>query len=177
MKFPQSDRLVLRPLSEEDATQEYANWLNDPEVNRFLEVRHSFHTVENCRSFIDQMNADPNQHLFGVFLKSNGRHIGNAKIGFIKPEYASGELSLLIGDRSSWGCGYGREIVRALTSYGFNELGLERIEAGCYESNFASLKIFLKVGYAVEGFFRESVLVNEKKESCFWLGILKKDFK
>ena len=34
-----SKRLVLKKLSENDATETYAKWLNDPAINRFLETR------------------------------------------------------------------------------------------------------------------------------------------
>ena len=36
-----SKRLDYRLLSEDDVTQNYVDWLNDPEVNRYLETRHT----------------------------------------------------------------------------------------------------------------------------------------
>ncbi|WVM94098.1 GNAT family protein [Halopseudomonas pachastrellae] len=59
-----------------------------------------------------------------------------------------------------------------ITAYGFDSLGLHRLEAGCYEDNLASLRIFLKAGYTVEGFMREHVTLNGRRMGCFWLGKL-----
>ncbi len=172
----ESDRLLLRPLTGHDATQDYADWLNDQEVNQYLETRHSPQTQRSCVEFIEKMNSDPASHLFGIFLKADGRHIGNAKLGFVNAQYQTGELSFFIGDKAQWGKGLTSEVVRLLTRYGFETLKLERIESGCYEQNLASLRVLLKSGYSVEGFRRRSVVLNGHRVGSFWLGILKHEF-
>ena len=172
----ETKRLFLRPLIESDAVQTYADWLNDSDVNRYLETRHEVQTIESCRTFIQHCNQDSFSQLFGIFLRESGRHIGNAKLGNVNLHHARAELSLFIGDKSCWGKGYATEIVHTLTAYGFDDLGLERIQAGCYEKNLQSLRIFLNAGYTVEGFFRHHVMDNNRPSGCFWLGILKHEF-
>jgi [ribosomal protein S5]-alanine N-acetyltransferase len=170
-----SQRMHLRPLTPEDATPAYAAWLNDPQVNRYLEVRYHAHTVESCRDFIAQMNAAADQHLFGIFLAS-GQHIGNIKLGFIDRRNLSGQASLFIGEKAAWGKGYATEAIGLLTAHGFTDIGLERIEAGIYEENLGSLKAFLRAGYTVEGFFRKRYAAQDKRMGSFWLGILKDEW-
>lgn len=177
MHVIESERLVLRPLQVSDATQVYADWLNDPAVNQFLETRHEVQTVESCRAFIQQCNAGDADHLFGIFSKDTGEHIGNTKLGFIHPQYLRGQLSLFIGAKAYWNKGLASEVVKAMTHFGFVQLGLNRIEAGCYEGNLASLRIFLKAGYTVEGFLRNHVISNGASGGCFWLGILKNEWR
>jgi ribosomal-protein-alanine N-acetyltransferase len=172
----ETKRLFLRPLIESDAIQTYADWLNDSDVNRYLETRHAVQTLESCQTFIQHCNQDPLSNLFGIFLRESGKHIGNAKLGNVSPHHARAELSLFIGEKSCWGKGLGVEIVHALTAYGFEHLGLQRIQAGCYEKNLQSLRIFLNTGYTVEGFFRRHVMDNGRPSGCFWLGILKHEF-
>lgn len=171
-----TERLFFRPLIESDAVQAYADWLNDSNVNRYLETRHQVQTIESCRDFIRNCNEDPLSNLFGIFLKENGMHIGNAKLGNVNLHYARAELSLFIGEKLFRGKGLGKEVVQALTRYGFENLGLERVQAGCYQGNLQSLKIFLSAGYTVEGFFRNHVIDNGRPSGCFWLGILKNEF-
>ena len=170
-------RIYLRPLLPEDASQQYVDWINDKEINRYLETRHSEQTVESCIEFIDLMNKDKNSYLFGVFLKENSAHIGNCKLGFINPHHLSGQLSLFIGERGYWGQGYAKEIIHALTKFGFRTLNLERIEAGCYEDNIGSLRAFIRCGYTVEGFFRKNVISDGRRCGSFHLGILKDEYK
>lgn len=171
-----SPRLLLRKLTAADATPEYAAWLNDPAVNRFLEVRHVTHTVESCSAFIEQMNASADQHLFGIFLADCGRHIGNIKLGFVDRRNGTGQISLLLGDKSVWGQGYATEAIRSMTSHAFTGVDLQRVEAGVYESNLGSLRAFMKVGYTVEGFFRQKFLLEGRRVGCFWLGVLRNEW-
>lgn len=171
-----SQRLLFKILTDADVSEQYVLWLNDPEVNRFLETRFAPQTVESCRQFVASMALDPNSHLFGIFEKTGARHIGNIKLGFIKPMHCSGQLSLFIGEKSCWGKGYATEAVRAVTQWGFSALGLERMEAGCYDENLGSLRAFLKAGYSVEGYMRSSVVSGDRRVGCFWLGVLKGEY-
>ncbi len=173
----QSKNLVLRKLTVEDISIEYVSWLNDEEVNRYLETRHIKQTLETCKVFVDACNKDISSHLFGIFLKANNEHIGNIKIGFINTIYRRGELSLLIGSKKYWGKGYGTEAVMALSKYCIEDLGLEKIEAGCYEDNLGSLRIFLKAGFVIEGFRRSHVILDNKRMGCFLLGLMINDIK
>lgn len=172
----ESGRLYLRKLTVDDVTRRYADWLNDPDVNRFLETRHSVQSIESCRRFVEEANQDPNSHLFGIFLAENNVHIGNAKIGFVDQRYKTGQMSLFIGEKTCWGKGYAQEVIKLLTKIGFYDLGLERIEAGCYEKNMASLRAFLMVGYTVEGFFRKKYISDGERCGAFWLGLLKSEY-
>lgn len=166
----------LRPLTVNDVSERYIRWLNDPSVNQFLETRHQEQTYESCHSFVNYCNTCPNEHLFGIFSGIDDLHIGNAKIGFINQRYLKGELSLFIGDQKFLGKGIGCEVVHALTAFGFRQLGLMKIEAGCYEENIASLRTFLRIGYAIEGFSRSSVVSNNRRCGIYRLGMVQAEF-
>lgn len=172
-----SPRLALRKLTAADATPAYAAWLNDPEVNRYLETRYNVQTIESCREFIAQMNASDAQHLFGMFLAETGQHIGNIKVGFVDRRNRSAQVSLFIGEKSVWGKGYATEAIQAVSSHAFFDLDLQRLEAGVYQGNFGSLQAFLKVGYTVEGFFRRKYVLDGHLVGCFWLGVLKDEWR
>jgi len=172
----ETDQLILRNLREEDVTNEYVDWLNDPESNKYLEVRHRPQTLDTCKAFVSACNADPGSYLFGIYLKSTSKHIGNIKIGLINLVHKRGEVGLFIGDKQYWGKGYAVEVVRAITKYAFLELGIQRLEAGCYEANLASLQVFLKAGYVIEGFRRSHVFCVDKRLGCYMLGVLASEF-
>ena len=50
-------RIFLRPLEKADCTNLYVSWLNDPEVNRYLETRHTPQTLETVEAFVSTVNA------------------------------------------------------------------------------------------------------------------------
>ena len=172
----ESENIYLRPLTRKDATQRYADWLNDEQVNAFLETRHVQQTMESCKSFVEKCNASPSENLFGVFYRDGDVHVGNAKLGSLHDLYARAQISLFIGERDYWGRGLGSEVILSLTRFGFENLMLERIEAGVYEQNLASLRAFLNVGYTVEGYLRKHVMFNGRRSGCFWLAMLKNEF-
>jgi len=167
-----SERLFYKKLAEGDVTECYPRWLNDPEVNQYTEARHTQHSIESCRKFVQKVNSDPANHLFGIFLQSDNSHIGNVKLGFIDKNHNTGQIGILIGQKVCWGKGFATESIKTITLWGFEFLHLAKIEAGCYEENTASLRSFLKVGYQVEGFLRSHSSFSGRRSGSFLLGIL-----
>lgn len=168
-----SNNLYYRPLTSKDVTDKYISWLNNRDVNKYLEVRHTKHSREKVIEFISLKNLSENEYLYGVFCQKNNIHIGNVKIGNINHIYRTGEISLFIGDKNYWGRKLGVEIIQALTCHAFTNLGILKLEAGCYESNKASLKSFIACGYSIEGNLRSQVISDGNRENVIRLGILK----
>jgi len=65
-------------------------------------------------------------------------------------------------------------VVSHVVQYGFENLGLEKITAGCYESNKGSKKVLIKAGFEVEGFRKGQVAFGSQREGVYNLGIVKK---
>ncbi len=147
----QTERLALRTLDPGALSEQYLTWVNDPELTRFLEIRFRTHSRADLSEFVSTMNQSIDNLLLGLFVKADGRHIGNIKLGPVSAPHERADIGLLIGDRSVWGKGYATEAIRAVTSYGLGALGLHRITAGMYEENVGSYKAFIKAGYSVDG--------------------------
>lgn len=169
-----SARLSFAPMEVADVSDAYVAWLNDPEISQFLETRHSEQTRESCLAFVQGCADDPRSHLFKMVLTETGQHIGNIKIGPVDMTHQTGALSLLIGEASCHGRGLATEAIDAVTGWAFQELGLARVEAGCYDANTGSLRAFIKAGYEVEGFFRKSRIdANGQRVGLFWMARLR----
>ncbi len=158
-------RINLIPLREKDATAKYASWINDPEINKFLDTKKA--TIEGLKEYIKGMYNDPNALFLGVFLKDSNIHIGNVKIEPIDFNKKMTSLGTLIGDKNYWGKGYASEAYRILIKYAFNELKLEFIEAGIPLDHIAALKAVQKVGFKIK----------RKREKGYVVKLIKKDFK
>lgn len=61
-----------------------------------------------------------------------------------------------------WGQGIATSAVIAITKYGFQELGLNRIYAEPYSRSIASQRVLEKAGFVFEGILRASVIKNGK---------------
>jgi ribosomal-protein-alanine N-acetyltransferase len=151
-----TDRLLLRTLDAGDATARYLGWLSDTEVNRYLESRLSTHTLDSLRAFIAQCNASADELLLGICL-ADGRHVGNIKLGPVNAFHRHAAVGLLIGERDCWGRGYASEAIGRVAAHAFDALEVEKLYAGCYASNVASLRAFLKAGF-----------VEESRQKSFW---------
>jgi len=174
MKIIRTPRLIIKSLCVDDISKKYIEWLNDKEVNQYLETRFQVQNNQSCLEFVKRMQEDANEELFAIYTNNNNEHIGNCKLGAINKFHHTAEISFFIGSKSFWGAGYATEVVSHVVQYGFENLGLEKITAGCYESNKGSKKVLIKAGFEVEGFRKEQVVFGSQREGLYSLGIIKK---
>jgi len=135
-------RLYLRPLTASDATEQYMGWLYDPEVTRYLEVRHN--PPASIQELEEYIESEPGQLFWAIILKDGGQHIGNIKVGY------SNDVGILIGEKDKWGKGYGSEAIRLLTRHALTELGFPFLWAGCNIHNIASWRAFARAGWVLD---------------------------
>ena len=151
-KAIEKDNLILRCLTAKDATEEYLKWLQDREVNAFLEARFDPpKNVAELAGYIKATGTDPDSLLLGIFKKKELTHIGNIKLGPINRRHHVGDVGFLIGEKNEWGKGYATDAILMLCEYAFHQLDLVKITAGCYEKNEGSKRALLKAGFLVEG--------------------------
>ena len=166
-----SSRLLLRALQPSDLNATYLSWLNDPEVNRFLETRFLPQTLEALQAYWQTHRDDPNNPWFAICLRSEERHIGNIKLGPIQWLHRRADLSLFIGDHSCWGKGYGSEAIALVRDWTFRELDLQKLNAGIYAGNIGSRRAFEKCGFELEGTLREEVVSSSQRVDVWRMGL------
>jgi len=166
----ETPRLVLQTLTRENASPDYLAWVSDPEVTRFLEIRHTPQTPETVNHFIETMHASPVNILLGIFLKAKKKHIGNVKIGPINPRYGRADIGLLLGDKNSWGKGYATEAIEGICTIAKEILGLRRLQSGAYAHNTASISVFEKAGFVEEGRYIQHWSLDGKPEDGLTFG-------
>jgi len=150
-----SESLILRPVTPEDVTHTYVAWMNEPEVNKYMETRFREQTREAVESYVGTAIKNPDLHFFAILDPVSGKHIGNIKLA-VNPHHRRGEISLFIGEKDFWGRGLATEAIKMISDHGFNELRLRKITAGCYSNNKGSARAFEKAGFS-----REAVLSKE----------------
>ena len=165
-----TERLKLDLLDPSRIAPEYLAWINDPNINRFLEIRFHTQTAADLAEFVGTTNDSSNNLLLGIFLRACGRHVGNVKLGPILWEHLRADMGIVIGDSSVWGKGYATEAIEALTQYAFGNLRLHRITAGMYTGNIGSHKAFLNAGYTEDGRLRDYWLSNGEWQDEIVLG-------
>lgn len=138
-----------------DATEAYVNWLNDKEVNQYLESRFVLATVENVKKFIESVIVSTNNYFFAIVDRESDKHIGNIKLGPVNTFHKRADIGILIGDKNYWGRGVATEAIALISAFAFNQLNLDKVMAGCYANNVGSYKAFIKCGFVEEGLFKQ----------------------
>ena len=101
---------------------------------------------------------DPHQ-TFGI-INSQTELCGVIGLVLQKDIYRlSAEIGYWLGEQY-WGKGISTKAVELITTYGFEQLNLERIFTGVFDFNKASMRVLEKNGYTREGIFRMAVIKN-----------------
>jgi RimJ/RimL family protein N-acetyltransferase len=152
----------IRIFSPENITENYLNALNQKEIIGLTEARHQHWDKQTAVQFIENANKPGESILFGVFLNRNNKPVGNIRLFNFHEIHRRAELSFLFYDTIEWGKGYATESLGAVIEYAFKKIKLNRIHADYYEVNTASKKVFEKLGFQVEGIYRDHFWLDNR---------------
>lgn len=169
--------VLLRQIELDDCTDTYVEWLNDPDVNRYLETRWNEQTLDSVIKFVNLQRENDYSILFAVIYIKNGKHIGNIKIGSINDHYKHADISYFIGDKTYWNKGVVTEAINLVSEFGFKDLKLHRMEAGVYADAIGSWRALEKNGFIREATFRDKVVSDGKYMDIYRYGLLNSEFK
>ena len=169
-------RIYLRRIELNDVSDIYVQWLNDPEINKFLETRYRVQTIHSVREFVEETIKNKNILFLAICTNDSSKHIGNIKLGPINIIHKFAEMSLFIGEKNQWGKGLATEAISILTNYAFKNLKLNKINAGCYSENKGSERAFLKSGYESQGALKNQWIVDGKYQDDLSFGLWIRDW-
>ena len=147
-----TESLKLEPISIKFCSDEYVNWLNDPEIYQYLDNGGNY-THDTLLEYLNNYTVQP-VFFWAIVVKKTKKHIGNIKIDPINQRNEFGEYGILMGDRNNWGKGFAKEASKVVIDYCFNVIGLRRITLGVIKDNVAAVKLYESLGFEVEGIYR-----------------------
>lgn len=115
----------LRPPKPDDALP-MVSWFEDLEATLFLGRRNP-PSVEMEKEWLESTAKDPNSVVWVVEV--DGRAVGTTGIREIDWKNGFGTTGTLIGDRSLWGKGIGRETMQLRARYAFIQLPLRKLKS------------------------------------------------
>lgn len=148
----ETERLILRPYTPEDADAMFHNWASSGNVTRYLTwPAHS--SVEVSRSVLTawaQSYQDPRVYHWGIVPKGSGQVIGDIAVVRMDEGAASAELGWCLGE-AWWGQGIMPEAALAVRNYLFDRAGFFRLAAKHDVRNPKSGRVMQKIGMHCEG--------------------------
>lgn len=168
-----SERLLLKRLTINHLSNDYVSWLNDHEINKYLETRGNY-TIEKLESFlVDQEEKDI--FFWAIHEKNTLEHIGNIKIDPINSEENSGEYGILMGSKKHWGQGYAKEASQLVIDFCFKNLGLNKITLGVIEKNRSAVLLYKKLGFAIVESFDDYGIYDGNKCNLLRMNLIDKN--
>lgn len=150
----QTERLLLRPYTRADAPT-LVPLIGAREVAATtLRIPHPY-SLSDAEDFITRMESGDEKR-FAIVLRASATLIGGVGLR-VATAHNHAELGYWLGV-PYWGKGYATEAARAMVRYGFEQLGLHRIQASHFSNNPASGKVLRKIGMTHEGCKREHIL-------------------
>ena len=132
-------------------------WLNDPEVHRHLIVGHVPITREEEERFYDRQGPAAGEYNFEIHVTADGRYIGNVGLMGVDLVHRHGEIGIVIGDKESWGKGYGGDAIRTCLKFAFLTLGLHSVSIRTEDDHVRALELYRRLGFVETGREREHV--------------------
>ncbi|MFN8134152.1 MAG: GNAT family protein [Bacteroidales bacterium] len=155
-----SGNTALRPLRQTDASR-LAELANNEKIS--CNLRDGFpnpYTLADAEKFLATFTNQYPVTFFGI--EYNNEYVGNISlVPCADVHRMSAEIGYFIGE-PYWNKGIVTRAVNLITDYGFNTLGIARIQTGVFEYNLASQRVLEKCGFMMEGIFRKSVLKQGK---------------
>lgn len=168
-----SKNFYYRLFTVDQITENYLNWLNDEETNRYSMRRFYKSTKEDAIKFINSVKA--NEYMFAIYNKRD-EHLGNIHLGPIDTYNSNCEIRILIGDQASRSKGIATEAIYQAEKFLFFEKNVYRIGADSFNPAFEKV-VLNKLGWRVEGVMKERMLLNGKRYDYKIYGLLKSEFK
>ena len=147
----ETEHLVIRKFSENDAKALYANHLEE-EVKQWI-PNESYADLAEAKDaigfFLDCVKQEHLPYVLAVEEKKTKELIGDTGINEVEGRSGEVEIGYTICKRAS-GKGYATELVKAMTEFSFSKFGVKVIYGRVMHGNQASVRVLEKNGYTYE---------------------------
>ena len=112
---------------------------------------------------------------FFIFSPDGETLLGGVTLGQIQRGVSqSGVLGYWMGERYA-AKGFMTAAVRAVVSFSFDTLQLNRVDAACLPNNTASVRLLEKVGFSREGYARQYLCIDGRWQDHLLYGLVRND--
>jgi len=173
------ERVRFTPLQMENIHTHF-RWNNDPELNRLdSEIPYEEESFGTFKKRFETLCNEPSpaHRDFEIHDVEEGTLIGVAYVAHISEYHEHALVGVTIGERDYWRQGYGKESLRLLLRYCFEELKLHRVSAEAFEYNTAWRKLIEQIGFEQEGTAREYLYRDDQYWDKILYALLEEEYR
>ncbi len=152
MMLYEGQKVRLRALERADLPH-CVEWFKDPEVREFIFLDKPMSLAEEEKWYEEQLKRT-NERVFAIETV-RGKYIGNLGLLKIDTKNRHAEIGIFIGDKASWGKGYGTDAIKQGLRYAFEELNLHKVYLTHFANNARGRRCYEKCGFVQEGVLRD----------------------
>jgi RimJ/RimL family protein N-acetyltransferase len=174
-----SSTVRLRGIEREDIPT-FVQWMNDPEVIKYLLINSPLSKVMEEKWFDHQLEIPPEQGQVLAIEVLDSRKwvmIGTTGLHNIEQVNRAAEFGISIGDKRYWNKGYGVITSKLMLKHGFEDLNLNRIYLNVFAENTRAIKAYEAAGYIREGILRQALYKNGSYHDCILMSVLHSEWK
>jgi RimJ/RimL family protein N-acetyltransferase len=171
--------ILIRPYRPEDAEALYeAVRESIAEVSAWLPWCHDNYSLADSREFVgsrSKTTADGHWYSFAIFETGDtGKFLGGVGLNFINLVHQMANLGYWVRS-SSVGHGVATSATKLAARFGFEQLGLHRIEIVAAVPNIASQRVAEKAGAVREGILRRRLLIRGESQDAVLFSLVPED--
>lgn len=174
----QTERLILREVRPSGDLDAMFALFGDPDVARFTDTG-PFSDVDDAQEVIDWISRIFEQRRglrWALALADNEEQmIGTCGYNHWDPSNNSGGIGYDLA-KDHWGKGLMTEALQPVIRFGFERMGLNRIEADVTVGNDASARVLQKLGFTEEGLLRQRGFWKGRYHDLRMFGLLRGDW-
>jgi RimJ/RimL family protein N-acetyltransferase len=141
--------IYLAPITVNELSNSYLSWLNNPKINRFLEVsKNPPVNVNELVEYINNVRLNPLCEVFAIFDIRRNVHVGNIALTHNNIETGVATHGTLVGDELARKMGTGAEASILLNEFIFNYSHVNKIQEGFIAGNIDAKRVLTSMGFS-----------------------------
>lgn len=167
-----TERLVLRKFNASDYKDCIKNFLADENSYKFIggkPIKNKVSAYFICLGYKYKSKILSN---YFWAIEFNGEVIGKISSNYISKRNNECNIGYTIGSKF-WNKGFATEATKAVINFFFEEVGVNKICANCYDENIGSAKVMEKSGMTKEGTFSDHYYKNDRFYDGYLFAITK----
>ena len=165
-------KISIRPFDKGDIEKKI-EWINDPENNRYLhydlplEYEKTLNWFEKNRGRTDRLD---------MVIEADGIPVGLIGLLSIDRKNGKAEYYVSMGEKAMKGQGIAKRASELILEQAFRSLRLEKVYLYTETGNIAAQRLFLRVGFKIEGILKADVVSHGALADRYALGITRQEW-
>lgn len=158
-----------------DDVEELVVLKNNKKASRLLGGNTPIYTVEILQRWVEYHNNNKEEVLLVIYDEDTQKLIGHVGLYKIDADSNKAEYGILLADDNSRGKGYGTMCTKMMVDYAFDVLKLHKVYAEIITENKASIAMFKKCGFKVDGILRDDNYKDARYYDVLIMSILESE--